>query len=349
MSTRTTRRVLVPVLWMAVSWMSAQAVAADAPLEVCATIPDLGSLTKEVGGDEVKITVFAKGPQDAHFMEARPSFIKALSRADLFLQAGLDLEVGWAPRLLQGARNPSVLRGASGFLDASVAVTPLEKPAGIIDRSLGDVHPLGNPHYLLDPVNGVLVARAIRDRLVSLRPTRREYFEERYAVFVKKLAVKLLGEKLIEKYDAEKILRLYTTERFLPFLEAQGDRELLGGWAARMTPFRGAALVADHNTWPYLAQRYALRIVDHLEPKPGIAPTTRHLAEVIHKIETLKVRGVLAVVYFDLRHARFVSEKTGVPVIELAHQCGSRPGTDDYLSLCEYNVKQLEKALGGED
>jgi ABC-type Zn uptake system ZnuABC Zn-binding protein ZnuA len=329
--------------------MSAQAVAVDAPLEVCATIPDLGSLTKEVGGDEVKVTVFAKGPQDAHFMQARPSFIKALSQADLFLQAGLDLEVGWAPRLLQGARNPAVLLGGAGFLDTSVAVTPLEKPAGIIDRSLGDVHPLGNPHYLLDPVNGVLVARAIRDRLVSLRPAKREYFEGRYAAFVEKLATKLLGEKLIEKYDAEKILRLYVTDRFRRFLKAQGDLELLGGWAARMATFRGTALLSDHNTWPYFAQRYGLKIVDHLEPKPGIAPTTRHLAEVIHKVEALKVRGILAVVYFDLRHARFVSEKTGVPVIELAHQCGARPGTDDYLSLCEYNVKQVEKALGGGD
>ena len=162
---RTIRLVLMPALLLGIILTGVQASRAAPPLEVCATIPDLGSLAKEIGGDQVKVTVFAKGPQDAHFMQARPSFIKALSRADLFLQAGLDLELAWVPRLLQGARNANVLLGASGFLDASTAITPLEKPAGLIDRSLGDVHPLGNPHYLLDPVNGLLVARAIRDRL----------------------------------------------------------------------------------------------------------------------------------------------------------------------------------------
>jgi ABC-type Zn uptake system ZnuABC Zn-binding protein ZnuA len=320
-------------------------------LNVCATVPDLGSLCEAVGGDEVQVTVFAKGTQDPHFMEAKPSYILALNKADLFLEVGLDLEIGWAPRLQETARNPRVLLGGNGFLDASRAIEPLEAPAGIVDRTLGDVHPLGNPHYLLDPLNGRRVARLIRDKLSELRPAKRESFEGRYLAFARKLAVALLGEKLLEKYDPEgkdpeKILRLYELGKLEPFLESQGDTKLLGGWVGRTAAFRGAPVVGDHNMWPYFARRFDLDIVGHLEPKPGIAPTTRHMTEIVEKMKSLKARAILAVVYFDCRHADFVSSKTGVPVLHLAHQAGSRDSTDDYLAVTEYNVREIEKALG---
>ena len=142
------------------------------PLQVAVTIPDLGSLVREIGGDQVAVTVFAKGTEDAHFVEAKPSFIKTLSEADLFIQMGLEMEMGWAPVLQQNARNAKVLPGARGFLDASTVITPLDVPTGPVDRSLGDVHEAGNPHYLLDPINGLRVARLIRDKLIELRPER---------------------------------------------------------------------------------------------------------------------------------------------------------------------------------
>src|SRR5919109_1753657 len=151
------------------------------PLQVAVTVPDLGSLVREIGGDQIVVTVFAKGTEDPHFVEAKPSFIKTLSTADLFIQMGMELEMGWAPALQQNARNARVLPGARGFLDASAAITPLEIPSGPVDRSLGDVHPAGNPHYLLDPINGLRVGRLIRDKLIELRPERQRYFEERYA------------------------------------------------------------------------------------------------------------------------------------------------------------------------
>jgi len=141
------------------------AAAGAAPVEACATTTDLGSLLREVGGDAVNVTVFTPALGDPHFQEPRPSFIKAMSRADLFVQVGLDLESGWAPGLWENARNPRVLPGGPGFLDASRAIEPLDRPAGIADRSMGDVHPLGNPHYLLDPLHGLEVARAMADAL----------------------------------------------------------------------------------------------------------------------------------------------------------------------------------------
>ena len=318
------------------------------PLKVCATIPDLGSLCKEVGGDEVRVTVFAKGPQDPHFLDARPSFIKELSRADLFVIVGLDLEIGWAPNLWQNARNGKVLPGAEGFLDASSAVAPREVPtSGFLDRSMGDVHPRGNPHFLLDPVCGLNVAAAIRQRLEALRPEKREYFSSRYDAFAKRLSSALVGEKLAAKYDASKLALLAEHGKLEEFLKGQGDAELLGGWLKRMAPFRGVPVVADHNIWPYFSARFGLDVVGFLEPKPGIAPTTKHLSGLIEKMKSLKIRGIITVPYFDSRHVRFVSEQTGAAAIELAHQCGARTGTDDYISMVEYNVSQVEKVLGG--
>ncbi len=322
--------------------------AEEEPLKVCATIPDLGSLCKEVGGDEVQVTVFAKGPQDPHFLDARPSFIKDLSRADLFIIVGLDLEIGWAPNLWQNARNGAVLPGAQGFLDASSAITPREVPAsGFIDRSMGDVHPRGNPHFLLDPVCGLKVAAAIRQKLEALRPGKREYFSSRYEAFAERLDSALVGEKLAAKYDASKLAILAEHGKLEEFLKSQGDAEALGGWLKRMAPFHGAPVVADHNILPYFAARFGLDVVGFLEPKPGIAPTTKHLTEIIEKMKSLKIRGIITVPYFDSRHVRFVEEQTGAAAIELAHECGARAGTDDYLSMVEYNVSQVAKVLGG--
>src|SRR5215216_2703511 len=156
-------------------------------LKVCATVPDLGSLITEVGGDEVSITVFGKGQEDPHFIEAKPSFIKATSQADMFVELGLEMEVGYVPVILNNARNAKVLANAKGFVDASRAIEPLEVPSGPIDRSMGDVHSAGNPHYLVDPLNGLKVAALLRNKLTELRPEKKEYFEGRYADFRKRL------------------------------------------------------------------------------------------------------------------------------------------------------------------
>jgi ABC-type Zn uptake system ZnuABC Zn-binding protein ZnuA len=317
-------------------------VAAEPPLKVCATIPDLGSLAKAVGGDEVKVTVFAKGPQDPHFLEARPSFIKELNTADLFIFVGLDLEIGWAPNLWQNARNGRVLPGAPGFLDASAAIAPLEIPRGIVDRSLGDVHPLGNPHYLLDPLNGLAAAGLIRNRLGDLRPEARAVFEKNHAALAKRIHEALLGEELPRKYDAGKLEVLSRHGKLDEFLKQQGDDKLLGGWLGKLAPFRGSQVITDHNLWPYFASRFGIQIAGLLEPKPGIAPSTGHLANIVKTMQAGGIRVVLAVPYFDRRHAAFISEKTGARIASLAHQCGARPGTDDYLEMCAYNVRELE-------
>ncbi len=317
------------------------------PIQVCATVPDLGNLTREVGGDQVSVTVFAKGAEDAHFVEAKPSFIKALSQCNLYVQVGMDLEIGWAPVLLQNARNGTILPGAPGYLDASRVISPLEIPTGPVDRSMGDVHPLGNPHYLLDPLNGLKVARLIRDKLIELRPDKKQYLEDHYASFSRRVGTALVGEKLARKYDFEKLALLFERGRLGPFLKEQGEESLLGGWLVLMLPYRGAMVVDDHNMWPYFARRFGIEVIGHMEPKPGIPPTTSHLRELVQRMKVEGVKVVLAAPYYDPRHARFISENTGARVVNLAHQVGAREDTDTYLAMLDYNVRQLATSLGG--
>ncbi len=318
-----------------------------APLAVCATVPELGSLVREIGGAQVEVTVFAKPTEDPHFVEARPSFVKQLSQADVFVQIGLELEVGWAPALLQQANNPRVLPGHPGYVDTSVAVTPIDVPSVAVDRSMGDVHPLGNPHYLSDPLNGLRVAALLRDRLGALRLDQRDYFQDRYAAFAARLGAALVGEPLAQKYDVQKLALLFEAGKLGDFLQRQGEAPLLGGWLGLMLPWHGSKVVDDHNMWPYFAQRFGLVVIGHLEPKPGVPPTTRHLKELVELMQAEKVKAVLASAYYDQRHADFVARATGAQVVRIANQAGARPGTEEYLAMIDYNVRAVAAALGG--
>jgi ABC-type Zn uptake system ZnuABC Zn-binding protein ZnuA len=346
---RTWERMMLSLLVVSLGLMAGNAPAqGDArPLRVAVTVPDLGSLAQEIGGDQVVVTVFAKGTEDFHSVEAKPSFIKTLSEADLFIQMGMEMELGWAPVLQQNARNAKVLPGARGFLDASTAITPLEVRSGPVDRSMGDVHPAGNPHYLVDPINGLRVARLTRDKLGDLRPERQRYFEERYASFRQRLGTALVGEALAQKYDVEKLALLFEAGKLGDFLKSQGEESLLGGWFALMLPYRGAKAVADHNTWPYFARRFGISVIGFLEPKPGLPPTTRHLNELIETMRAQGVKVILANPYFDPRFAQFVAERTGAQVVSMAHMVGARSGTNDYVSMIDYDVRQLAGALRG--
>ena len=318
---------------------------ASGPLRVCATVTDLGSLVREIGGNQVAVTVFSKGTENPHFVEARPSFIKALSTADLYVQIGMELEAAWAPVLLQNARNGRILPGNSGYLDASVAITPLEVPTGTVDRSMGDVHPEGNPHYLLDPLNGLRVAREIRDRLTLLRPEHKKYFDQQYASFERKTATALMGERLAGRYDLSKIADLFQRGRLETYLRERNEAQLLEGWLGAMLPFHGTRVVADHNMWPYFARRFGITVRGFMEPKPGISPTTSHLGNLVGIMKRENIRLVLAAPYFDAKALRFVSEKGGARIVGLAHQVGARPGTDAYLAMIDFNVRTLAAAL----
>ena len=311
------------------------------PLRVAATTPDLASLVESVGGDQVEVTAFVRGGQDPHFIQARPSFIRVLSRADLFVRVGLRLEAGWVPSLVRSARNGRIQPGSTGDLDASAVIPRLGVLVGTIDRSMGDVHAQGNPHYLADPVNGIRVARAIRDRLIRLRVEEAPFFEARAADFERTLLTRLLGEAWVIEYGAPVL-----AEAMLAGAMPEGaDESKLGGWLRAMRTPQNRAVVADHDLWPYFAKRFGIEVVGFLEPLPGITPTTKHLSAIAELMNARGIRAILSASYFHPRYARKLAKATGAQVIEMANQVGAREGVDDYLGMIDWNVRQVADAL----
>jgi ABC-type Zn uptake system ZnuABC Zn-binding protein ZnuA len=258
----------------------------------------------------------------------------------------MDLESGWAPVLLQNARNAKILPGAPGYVDASSVITPLEVPTTPVDRSMGDVHPLGNPHYLSDPKNGLKVAALLRDKFSAQQPENVRYFTNRYMNFRQRVGAALVGESLSKKYEFEKLVLLFEHGKLGEFLQSQGEGASLGGWLALMNRHFGAKVVADHNIWPYFARRFGVMVIGFLEPKPGIPPSTAHLNALVQIMKVSGVKAVLAAAYYDPRYASFIAEHTGAKIATMANQAGARPGTEEYLSMVDFNVQQIAVALG---
>jgi len=333
---------------LAVAVVTASAQSESDKLNVCATVPSLGDIVQEVGGDLVAVTTFAKGTENAHFLDARPSFVKTLSTADLFIQQGMELEAGWAPVILQQCRRLQVQPGSPGFLDVSKAIERLEVPTSPIDRSFGDVHPLGNPHYMTDPLNGIAVARLVRDKLAELRPGSRSEFESRCCAFEKKVCTALAGEKLAGEFSVDtimKLARLNESGQLKGFLEQQGKSADLGGWLGAMLPFVGTKAISDHGQWAYFGRRFGIEFVGCLEPKPGISPTSSHLGDLVRMVPEKGVKLVITSPGFDPRSGEFVASKTGAKRLVLAHEVGAVEAARSYVEMIDYDVKQVVAAL----
>jgi len=334
------------ILSIAIEPTAAEEVPPKGSLKVFATVPNLAALVHAVGGDAVEVTTMVLASEDPHFAEPRPSFIKALHDADMLVAVGMGVEAGYLEALLNNARNPAVLVGQPGQVLASTVIAPMQQPAGVVSRARGDIHPFGNPHFLLDPISGLLVANLLRERMGVLLPARAAYFDERTETLRRRIGDALVGVALNEKYDGTKLARLFAAGKLAGFLEKQGDAGKLEGWLARMAPYQGTEAVDDHNMWPYFARRFGIRIVGHLEPLPGIQPTTRHLKQVIEQMRAGNVKLLIASAYYDPRHARFVSEQTGAAIAILAHQVGAVDEARDYVDMVDYNVRTVADTIG---
>jgi zinc/manganese transport system substrate-binding protein len=289
--------------------MLASAASAAAALHVVATTEDLAALAREVGGDKVEVTALAKGYQDPHFVEPKPSFILAVSRADLLIAVGRELEIGWLPTLITSSRNAKVQPGANGYLDASLNVKILEIPTGQITRAMGDVHPQGNPHYWLDPANGRSIAQAIRDKLSQLSAGDAAYFQQRYGDFDKRLA-------------------------------AAEQR-----WDATMAPYKGAKVVTYHRSWPNFAERFGLDVTGYVEPKPGIPPSPSHTLELIADMKAQGVKLIIVEPYFDKKTPQAIAAQVGGTVLDLAPSVGAEKQVTDYIALFDFDVNMVSTAL----
>ena len=285
---------------------------AFAPLKVVTTTEDLASLAREIGGDKVEVIGLAKGYQDPHFVDPKPSFILAVSRADLLIVIGRELEIGWLPPLINSSRNAKVQVGAGGYLDASERVRILEITTGQITRAMGDVHPSGNPHYWLDPNNGRLMAQSIRDRLSQLDAADRAYFAQRYDDFDRRLAA------------AEK------------------------QWDALMAPYRRTKVVTYHRSWPNFMERWGLDVMGYVEPKPGIPPSPSHTLDLIAEMKRQGVKLIVVEPYFDVKTPRSVANQVGGLVLQLAPSVGGGATPKDatgYIQLFDYDINVLAAAL----
>jgi zinc/manganese transport system substrate-binding protein len=282
---------------------------ADAALNVVTSTEDLAALVREVGGDRVKVDAIARGYQDPHFVEPKPSFILKLHSADLLVVVGRELEMGWLPPLITQSRNAKVQPGSPGYLDASLTARILEIPAGQITRAMGDVHPMGNPHYWLDPDNGRRIAKVIEERLSAGSPADAAYFAQRYADFDRRLA------------------------------EAQKR------WDATMAPYNGIKVVTYHRSWPNFADRFKIDVIGYVEPKPGIPPSPSHTLGLIQEMKRQNVKLILVEPYFDLKTPEAIARETGAEVLVMAPSVGGVKEITDYIGLFDYNVNLLITAI----
>ncbi len=298
-----TRPSLLSALVLGATWLGASPALAE--LRVVTTTTDLGYFVRTIGGDRVHVDTICQGTQDPHFVQARPSYMVTLSRADLVVAVGLELEVGWLPSLVQGARNPAINPGRPGYLEAATAIRPIDVPRGAVDRSRGDIHPFGNPHFWLDPANAKLAAHAIAERMAQL--------------------------------DAADATLFRTNEHALA---ERIDRAMVR-WTRQLAPFRGAKIASYHATFNYFFHRFGIRAIGYLEDRPGIPPSPAHLVGLIRQIRDQHVPVIFHETYYNRSTSDMVAGRSGARVLLLPTSVGGVAGISSYEQLVDYLVSRF--------
>jgi zinc/manganese transport system substrate-binding protein len=283
--------------------------AAHAKLNVVATLPDFGSIAQDIGGDQVKVTSIARGTEDPHFVDAKPSYIRVLNQADVLIEGGADLEVGWLPPLVNSARNAKILAEAPGHVVLSHRVALLEVPMGQVDRSMGDVHPFGNPHYWLDPFNGRIIAETLAERFSQLDPPNAAVYAANLKEFDKRL-----------------------------------DRKM-EDWTKLLEPYRGTKVVTYHKSYEYFLARFGLSLAGTVEPKPGVEPSPSYINGLIPRAKEAKVRLVLIEPFRARKTPAYVADAAGATLLVLPQSVGGNEKVKDYIGLIDYDVAQIAAAL----
>lgn len=296
---------LILILTMITLALTAQG--AEKKLNVVCTLPDLAAVTDAVGGQFINLTCLAAPSEDPHFVDPRPSFAKLLNKADLLIEGGVELEIGWMPPLLQNARNSRILAGQLGNLNAADGVEIKERPTGPVDRSQGDVHPLGNPHYLMDPLNAIVVAQHVADRLSQLAPAHANEFKQNAQKFAEQIKAKLPE------------------------------------WEKTMEPVKGQQVITYHKSFPYFIDRFGLKFFDALEPKPGIEPSPSHIAELIRNGKAAGIKLILIEENRPKRTPDRVAQDMGAKVVVL-HHMPEVTGADRYAGWISGMVAAVANA-----
>ena len=284
---------------------------AVAQVQVVTSVPDFASIAKEIGGDKVEVVSLAKGYQNPHFVDAKPIFVTKLNKADLLMYNGMELEQGWLPLLITGARNSNILGGnAVGHYDVSTSIqNRLEVHTGHIDRSMGDIHPGGNPHYMLDPRNGLIVARGIAARLIKIDPENAAFYEENFKNFVSTLKLKI------------------------------------SEWDAELAAFKGTKVVTYHKLWAYFLDWSGLIEAGTIEPKPGIPPNPSHVANLVKSMQAQDVKLIIAANYYPTKTPEIIANQTGATFLVLPTMVEANEGINSYFELFDALVGEITSAL----
>jgi ABC-type Zn uptake system ZnuABC Zn-binding protein ZnuA len=332
----------LPNLFLVMTVLFIVPTTSEATIKVVTTVQDYAAIARDIGGDRVVVEAIVAGNADAHFVKPKPSFAIMLRDADLFVSTGLDLEL-WAPVLVNKAGNRKIVDGAEGYVSASQGLDLMDKPASM-DRSAGDVHVYGNPHITTSPLNITVVARNIATGLCKVDPEGCDAYKLNLNGFNARLSRRLYGDRLLELLGAESLDPLARSGRLVPFLQEHGMLEELGGWLGEAMSLRGQKLICYHKNWIYFTTLFGLTVVDYVEPKPGIPPTARHVAELVKRIEEEGIRVLLTANYFERRKPELIAERTGIVAVVVPMYVRGEPGVETYFDLVDLWLGRLKAA-----
>jgi zinc/manganese transport system substrate-binding protein len=308
-------------------------------LRVVTTLGVLASLAREVGGERVEAEALANPQQDPHFVQPRPTLMEKARAADVFIELGMQLEL-WAGKVVEGSGNPKIQPGQPAHVVASTGVTALELPREL-SREWGDVHPYGNPHIWLDPLNAKDMAANIAAGLEAVDPAHKDEYEANLKRFEERIDESLFGAELVKQVGGKKLTRLARQEKLSEFLEKQQLTKSLGGWLARAAPLAGRPVVTYHKSWVYFAERFGLKIPIEIEEKPGIPPSARHRDAVVELMKAQKVHTVLHEIFYDQGAADYLATETGAHKAIVPIDVGAEAGVQDYFALVDLWIDKL--------
>ena len=318
---------------LAVALTATPAVVAAGPkkVSVVTTLNVLASVARDIGGDRVNVTALAKPNQDPHTLVAKPTFKVLAKNANLFIEIGLGLDI-WGSAVTDASGNPEIQTGQKGRVIASEGITTRELPT-TLSKAWGDIHPYGNPHVWLDPVNAKQIAVNIAAGLTRVDPAGKDAYAKNLKAFGDKVDDMLYGHALVVEYGASKLERLSRRNELIDYLKSKNTYDKLGGWLKRAEPVRGLKIITYHKTWVYFCDRFGIEIRGEIEEKPGIPPSQDYLATLINKIKADGIKVIFIDTIYPTKDGQYIAEKTGVKIVSSPIDVGGAPGTDDYFSL----------------
>ncbi len=313
-------------------------------IKVVATLQDFAAIAEDLGGDRVQVRAIVAGNSDPHFIKPKPSYAMMLRDADLLIATGLDLEL-WVPVLVNKSGNRKIVDGAVGYVAAAHGIEPLQKPTSL-SRSAGDVHIYGNPHIHTSPINAKIIARNIATGLCKVDPEGCPTYEANLRTFVDNLSRRLYGDGLVDLLGTSILDKLARRGELLAFLRQQGIADELGGWLHQARSLQGQKVICYHRNWAYFATIFGLNVVDHVETKPGIPPSARHVAHLMEIIPAQSIGVVLSANYFERRKPELIAARTGIVSVVVPLSVGGEEGVDSYEELIDLWITRLVTAFG---